>query len=62
MDKGGWALKVKGREVWIEVEPDTDQLIVCCPDLPGCIAFVNSLDEAVLRMEAMIEARTPEDR
>jgi predicted RNase H-like HicB family nuclease len=58
MDKGGWALKVKGREVWIEVEPETDMLVVCCPELPGCVAFVTTLDDAVLLMEEMIEART----
>lgn len=62
MDKGGWALKVMGREVWIEVEPETDMLIVACPDLPGCVALVNSLDEAVLRMEELIEQRAQETR
>jgi predicted RNase H-like HicB family nuclease len=58
MDKGGWLLKMMGREVWIEVEPETDLLIVSCPELPGWVARVNSLDEAVLRMEEMIEAQT----
>jgi predicted RNase H-like HicB family nuclease len=58
MDKGGWVVKVLGREVWIEVEPETDRLIVSCPDLPSCVAFVNSLDEAMLRMEEMIEQRS----
>lgn len=62
MDKGGWAIKVMGREVWIEAEPETDMLIVTCPDLPGCVALVNSLDEAILRMEELIEARSGEDR
>lgn len=57
MDKGGWVVKVMGREVWIEAEPETDLLIVACPDLPGCVARVHSLDEAVLRMEELIAAR-----
>ncbi|MCU0508467.1 MAG: type II toxin-antitoxin system HicB family antitoxin [Anaerolineae bacterium] len=58
MDKGGWVLKVMGREVWIEVEPETDLLVVSCPDLPGCVTRAESLEEAVLRMEEMIEARS----
>lgn len=61
MDKGGWVLKVMGREVWIEAEPDTGMLIVSCPELPGCVVVVSSLDEAMLRMEEMIEARSQED-
>jgi predicted RNase H-like HicB family nuclease len=58
MDKGGWAMKVERREVWIEDAPEADLLTVCCPELPGYVALVNSLDDAVLRMEEMIEART----
>jgi predicted RNase H-like HicB family nuclease len=61
MDNGGWVLKVMGREVWIEAEPETDMLVVSCPDLPGGAAFVNSLDEAILRMEALVEERTRHD-
>lgn len=61
MDKGGWMIKVLGREVWIEAEPGTDLLLVACPELPGCVARVASLDEAVLRMEEMIEARSRQD-
>lgn len=60
MDKGGWVVKVMGREVWIEPEPETDLLIVACPELPGCVARVASLEEAVLRMEEMIAARSEE--
>jgi predicted RNase H-like HicB family nuclease len=60
MDKGGWVLRVMGREVWIEVEPQSDNLIVSCPELPSRVAVVSSLDEAVLRMEELIARRAEE--
>lgn len=54
MDKGGWAVKVMGYEVWLEVEPETEQIVITCPDLPRCIARAESLDEALLRIEDLI--------
>ncbi len=54
MDKGGWALKVMGYEVWLEVEPETDGIVITCPELPRCIARADSLDEAILKIEDII--------
>ncbi len=54
MDKGGWALKVMGYEVWLEVEPETDRIVITCPELPRCIARADSLDEAILKIEDII--------
>jgi predicted RNase H-like HicB family nuclease len=54
MDKGGWALKVMGYEVWLEPEPDTNRIVIACPELPRCIARADSLDEAILKIEDLI--------
>ncbi len=54
MDKGGWAIKVRGYEVWLEVDPETDEILITCPDLPRCIARADSFDEALLKVEDLI--------
>ena len=54
MDKGGWVLKVRGYEVWLEVEPDTEHIVITCPDLTGCVAYANSLDSALIKIEDLI--------
>ncbi len=54
MDKGGWALKVMGYEVWLEREPETDRIVITCPELPRCMARAESLDEAILKIEDLI--------
>lgn len=54
MDKSGWVLKVRGYEVWLEVEPDTQRIVITCPDLPRCAARADSLDEALLKIEDLI--------
>ena len=59
MNQGGWMVKVLGREVWLEVEPETEMIVASCPEFPGCIARAESLDAAVLRMEELILERTP---
>jgi predicted RNase H-like HicB family nuclease len=54
VDKGGWALKVMGYEVWLEVEPGTDQIVITCPELPRCVGHADSLDDALLKVEDLI--------
>ena len=54
MDKGGWALKAMGYEVWLELDPDSDSIFITCPDLPRCSARADSLDEAILKIENLI--------
>jgi predicted RNase H-like HicB family nuclease len=54
MDQGGWTLKVMGQEVWLEPEPDSDGIVIACPDLPRCTARADSLDEAILKIEDLI--------
>jgi predicted RNase H-like HicB family nuclease len=54
MNQGGLTLKVMGYEVWLEVEPDTDRIIITCPELPRCVAVADSLDEALLKVEDLV--------
>lgn len=54
MDNDGWAVKVMGYEVWLEVEPETEQIVITCPELPRCSARAGSLDEALLKIEDLI--------
>ncbi len=54
MDHGGWVLKVMGYEVWLEVEPETEQILITCPDLPRCAGRAESLDDALLMVEDLI--------
>jgi predicted RNase H-like HicB family nuclease len=54
MDKDGLAIKVRGYEVWLEVDPGTDEIVISCPELPRCTARADSLDEALLKVEDLI--------
>jgi predicted RNase H-like HicB family nuclease len=51
---GGWVVKVRGYEVWLEREPESGEIIVTCPDLPRCSGRADSLDDALLKIEDLI--------
>jgi predicted RNase H-like HicB family nuclease len=54
MENGGWMLRVRGYEVWLERDPETNEIVITCPELPRCISRADTLDDALLKVEDLI--------